>query len=237
MGFALIRIDHDADRHADLYPPLDHMKGDLDGCLHTNRKLGAIVGGRNAFHENQELVAAQPGNEISSACLGTHAVRHFADHLVAAGVTERFIDGLEAIDIDEEHRDAFPGSRGRSPVVDSRNRLIQPRFEAQPVGQAGQRIEHRDPARFVIDRPQLRFGALERFHQLRAAAIQPAIDDRTEQRARQQERGCEHREIADLGSIERRGGEADRVRGNARRAHGQQMHAAEAGLSADAGPS
>ena len=35
VGLALIRIDHDADRHADLYPPLVYMKRYLDGFLHA----------------------------------------------------------------------------------------------------------------------------------------------------------------------------------------------------------
>ena len=52
-----------------------------------------------------ELVATHPGHGVTFAnCLGEFA-RHLLEQLIAAGVPDRVVDRLEAVEIEEHNRD------------------------------------------------------------------------------------------------------------------------------------
>ncbi len=84
--------------------------------------------------EDHELVAARPADEIDSANAGLEAPRDLAQHFVAGTVSERVVDRLEAVEVEEQDREA--------PAVGlrSRDRIRQPLFEREAVRQAGQPV-------------------------------------------------------------------------------------------------
>ena len=53
--------------------------------------------------DHHELVAAQPGQDVGGAQPVAQAPRHDLQHLVADVVAQRVVDGLEAVEVDEQH--------------------------------------------------------------------------------------------------------------------------------------
>ena len=73
-------------------------------------RLGAVA----PADEDRELVAAQPREQILLAHLAREALRDLAQQVVAALVAEDVVDLLEAVEVDEQQREAV-GRRASSP--------------------------------------------------------------------------------------------------------------------------
>ena len=56
-------------------------------------------------HDHDELVAAESSDAIAEAHRLADARGDFADHFIAGGMRERFVDDLEVVEVDEEHPD------------------------------------------------------------------------------------------------------------------------------------
>src|SRR5512144_2946007 len=77
-----------------------------------------------------ELVAPQARTRVRSPKRGTHDLRHFAQHLVAGRVSQRVIDRLKIIEIQEQNGDrltvAFPTIEGVLYAVMEQGAVRQP---------------------------------------------------------------------------------------------------------------
>ena len=98
---------------------------DALGDAHRGRRL------IDADEQDGELVTAQPRGDIAGAEALADAVGDGAQQLVTRGMAEAVVDGLEVIDVDEEHADVLPRLR---------QRLLDAGAEEEPVRHAGQRI-------------------------------------------------------------------------------------------------
>jgi hypothetical protein len=88
-----------------------------------------------ALVENDhELVAAEARHHIARPQREAQPVRHFEQEQVAGLVTQRIVDDLEPIEIDEQHR--------KTMIVALRgvDRLAQQRVEGFAVRQVGQAV-------------------------------------------------------------------------------------------------
>jgi hypothetical protein len=139
VGLALFRMQHDADRARDLQLLAHHVEGLGDRAQHAVgglRAFGAVV---HAFEQQQELVAADARHGVALARGLAQPVRGGAQDLVAGRVAEGIVDRLEAVEVDEEHRDALFHLQLVGPLH-AQQRVAQPVFEQHAVGQAGQCI-------------------------------------------------------------------------------------------------
>ena len=84
--------------------------------------------------QDQELVAAEPGDDLGRAVGRFEATRHGHEDLVAHLVAEPVVDGLEAVEVEDEH-----GDRARS-ALPLGQRVGEAVREQRPVGQARQRV-------------------------------------------------------------------------------------------------
>ena len=67
---------------------------------------------RRPRQQHGELVAAQPRHD-SAARSGRRTPAHLAQRLVADGVAERVVDVLEAVDVEQRHRERLRLARAR----------------------------------------------------------------------------------------------------------------------------
>ncbi len=56
--------------------------------------------------ENNELIATNPGGHVACSQRGLKAGRQIDEHSITGGVTQGVVHGLEAVDIEEQHREA-----------------------------------------------------------------------------------------------------------------------------------
>ncbi len=101
---------------------------------HMRRPLGAGAG-----QDENELVAAEPGDRILVAQDMAQAPGDLDQQFVADAVTERVIDVLETIDVHEDQRQRF------GVAFDAAQCLADAIGQQAAVGQAGQRVEMRQP--------------------------------------------------------------------------------------------
>ena len=92
-------------------------------CARSSRVMDAF----DLFADHNELVAAETSNGVSFAYRGSDAGYGLDEELVADGVAEGVVDGLEPVKIDEQH--------AAHPTVSSNpgEGLIEPICEHQPV--------------------------------------------------------------------------------------------------------
>ncbi len=95
---------------------------------------GLALGVEQVLAQDDELVAAQAGHRVAGAQHLAEPIGHTDDQLVAGRMAGHVVDGLEAVDVDEEdgRADGAPGGG-----VDGLGQALE---EEDPVGQAGQRV-------------------------------------------------------------------------------------------------
>ena len=84
-----------------------------------------------AVEQDRELVAAEARDGVGRAHALAQALGDRDEQLVADRVAERVVDGLEVVDVDEQHGDGRIGLR---------ERLVDAVDEQRAVGQPGQRV-------------------------------------------------------------------------------------------------
>ena len=117
---------------------LEHARGERGG---GNRLLGPDL-------QDGELVAAQSRHDIAAAYAVAQALADGLEDLVAAGMAERIVDILEAIEIERQHR------HGRT-ALGLVEFLAQALAQVQAVGQIGQRIVVGEVRHAGLDAPLL----------------------------------------------------------------------------------
>src|SRR5690606_34665330 len=101
VAVAGIERDADAGRDAAL---LTHDLDRLDrGGEQLARDLRGLRRTPNPLDEHDELIAAEPGDDIRAPETTFEALRDLLEQPVAGLVAERVVDQLEAIEIDEQH--------------------------------------------------------------------------------------------------------------------------------------
>ena len=180
----------------------------------------------HVLEQQQEFVAAHARHGIAFARLEPQAVGRAAQYQVAGRVAERVIDGLEAIEVHEQHRQTIDHAFVIG-AVQPQQRLAQPVLEQQPVGQAGQGVRKGAVLQFVVGGLEPRIALLQRFGQALGRALQPRVENRGEQRADQQHAGRHHHQHREAGAAELARAQAHRAHEKARRGHAGVMHAAD----------
>ncbi len=131
--------DADAGRDADLGAALDQIRlGEGDpqpvGDLEDAVLAGGGVAGAVADDERGELVAAEAGRGVPGADGVLEPAGGLDQQLVAGLVADGVVDGLEAVEVDEEHGGARVGD---SPAGEG---LLDALGEQGAVGQVGERV-------------------------------------------------------------------------------------------------
>ena len=80
---------------------------------------------------DDELVAAEAGDQVAGAHRRAQPVGHLDEQLVAGGVAERVVDDLEVVQVQEQ---------AGQPAAPGRNRSATSLASSVAVGQAGQRV-------------------------------------------------------------------------------------------------
>src|SRR5258708_1606059 len=133
-GGTVLRVDADTGTYGKTEPFASHIDrfGEEEGDLADGgQKFLPVVG---FLQQKNELVATDAGGEPAFAHRLAEAAADHLEDRIADSVAERVVKGLEAIDIDENDREAFGGDGTAS---DSR---IEPLVHQQPVGEAGEGI-------------------------------------------------------------------------------------------------
>ena len=116
--------------------------------------LGHELGGLLAGHvvaQDGELVAAEAGDDVGRAHGRAQPVGHRDQQPVAGGVAEAVVHHLEAVEVEEQHRDALVALRRRRCQLAARARSTK----CSAVGQAGERIVDRLVRERLTARPAL----------------------------------------------------------------------------------
>lgn len=98
------------------------------------RQLGGFVGLFDIGLDQGELVAAEAGEGAQAATVGPQAIGQGQQQLVAGLVAELFVDALEVVEADTEHRDPALQAAG----IDQD--LVQLLLQLLAVGQAGEKV-------------------------------------------------------------------------------------------------
>ena len=94
-----------------------------------------------AAEQHDELVAAEPGDEVACAAGRDGAAGDLDEHQVADGVAGPVVDQLEAVEVEQEQRRARARGGG----------ALQPLAEQGPVRQAGQAVGVRGGAQLALE--------------------------------------------------------------------------------------
>ncbi len=103
-------------------------------------ETGGVVGGMDVLLEHHEFVAAEPRHEVLRPQHLAQPVGDGAQQLVAAGMTERVVDLLELVEVDEQQRRQLLG------VMRNRQQTLDLVAEIDPVGQRRQFVVARQMA-------------------------------------------------------------------------------------------
>ena len=137
--------------------------------------LGGLDRGRqvlDVLEQDRELVAAEPRGGVGRADAGRDPLRHLEQHAVADGVTEAVVDGLEVVEIDEQHRHADALAQGPG------HRVAHALVEQRAVGQMGDRIVEGLVGELLLERLALGdVAAVEHDPADRAVAEQVGVQD------------------------------------------------------------
>jgi hypothetical protein len=115
------------------------------------------VARRQVADEDEELVAALPGDEVAGPHGGAQAVGHLAQQIVAEIVPERIVDALEVVEVGERER-ARAARRPRG--IDG---LVERGLEGGAVRQPGERVVVGEEGHHL---PARRHGCARRRHPL-----------------------------------------------------------------------
>ncbi len=109
VGFLAAQRNADACGERNLAPGNPH--GFADGLDDVFGNPGGIHFAVDVFDQHREFVATQPGDRVTGSQVVSQAARERREHFIARPVTERVVDRLEVVDVDEHRGHAVPGSR------------------------------------------------------------------------------------------------------------------------------
>ncbi|MNU99272.1 hypothetical protein D3C71_894000 [compost metagenome] len=132
---AVLGVDGDAHtaRHVQLVPFHRVALADERNQAPLHQLLHILAPGHVAHHHH-ELVAAQAADRVAAAHGLREAPGHRAQQAVADVVTQRVVDGLEAVQVDEQHSHLLARDRRL------RQRHLQTLHAQRTVGQLGEHV-------------------------------------------------------------------------------------------------
>ena len=90
-------------------PPISN--GVSSALQRSARDLLGFLGSAMSLEEHAELVAAEPGARVAAAAgMPSSRAADADEQLVAGGVAEAVVDGLEVVEVDEQHRELLAAS-------------------------------------------------------------------------------------------------------------------------------
>jgi hypothetical protein len=136
----------------------DHQLGALDDQRRPHDLEDALGDGMLAvmahvLEEDGELVAAQAGDGVDRPQALPDPLGHLDQQLVPGGVAEAVVDGLEAVEVQEQHRDGRHQARG------ARQRQAEAVEEQRPVRQLCERVVQGGAGELLGDGLGLQAGA------------------------------------------------------------------------------
>ena len=102
------------------------------------------------FEQDRELVAAEAGGGVGGPDARGDALSDLEQDPVAGGVAEAVVDGLEVVEVDEQH--SHPDAVAEGP----RDRVADALVEQRPVGEVGDRIVEGLVGELLLERLALR---------------------------------------------------------------------------------
>ncbi len=138
------RCDRDADAGADPQP----AAVDLDRlCDRVEHLVAGPAGGLDVGvgADDDELVTADPGDDVGRAGQRAQPLRDPGEHLVAEHVAVDVVDGLELVEVDVQHGDRAVA------VARVGEGLGEPVGQVRAVGQPGQRVVHGHPDQLGLE--------------------------------------------------------------------------------------
>ena len=113
----------------------------------TRRPADGVVDVADVRAEDHELVTREPADHVALADGRLEPPGQLEEELVAAGVAERVVDQLEAVEVDEEHGEVGLVLHGDHQLA------LELVVEERPVAEAGERVVVGEPV-------ELRLGGL-----------------------------------------------------------------------------
>jgi hypothetical protein len=109
-------------------------EGGLQGLEYLPRHVDRVLDPAHSGQQQRELVPPEAGDGVVVAQAFAKPLRHVLEQAVAAGVAERVVDHLEAVDVHEQ--------QGQPLAVAARvvDRHLEAVPEEEPVRQAGQGV-------------------------------------------------------------------------------------------------
>ena len=126
------RRHRDADAGADLDQVIVDLVALAEMIDDAPGETGGVLVRSDVLLEHHEFVAAEPRHEILRAQHLAQPVGDRAQQLVAAGMTERVVDLLELIEVDEQQCRQLLG------IMRNRQKTLDLVAEIDPVGKRGQ---------------------------------------------------------------------------------------------------
>ena len=169
-GRAVLRRDRDADAGPHDAAEAAFLHFDQDAVEEPLRGLGHLQLVVDDREDRDELVAAEPSDEVVAPDAVAHPTTRLDQRLVADRVAEGVVDRLEAVEVDEQHADPSRAALGRS------ERVVEMTQRRGARGQVGERIDRALTQRFglvLVAQQQPSDGAADRPRNLvvrRAAA-------------------------------------------------------------------
>ena len=141
---AVARVDADADAADRREFVAEHVHRQQQGFQQFRRQHGGGAALRDVRHQDHEFVAAQARHRVALAHDAGQAPPGFDDDVVARLVAEAVVDGLEAVEIDEQYRHLVLRA------VRQRQRLVEAVHQQAAVGQAGEHVVAGHVAQLVL---------------------------------------------------------------------------------------
>ncbi len=134
----------DTDARADPDRTIRQLERELQGVQDALRGPTRLIRSVQVVDEDRELVASEPGDGVEIAKRGAEALRDRDEQCVAGEVAEAVVDCLEAVEIDDHHREVAAGARAAG------QRVLEPVVEEAAVGQGRERVVHRLVAHHLL---------------------------------------------------------------------------------------
>ena len=99
---AVLGVEADADAQGDIEGPAVQIDGPLAGLGQLFGHQGGVAGAFHGVQDQGELIAPEAGERVALAHLATQAPRRFLQHPIPGQVSQAVIDGLEAVQIQEQ---------------------------------------------------------------------------------------------------------------------------------------
>ena len=105
----------------------------------------ASFGSASVVDQHRELVAAEPRGGVAGAQAAREPLAHDRSSVVARRVAEAVVDGLEVVEVDEQHGELA------AVALEPRRRVVDAVAEQRLVGEAGQRVVERLVGQLVLE--------------------------------------------------------------------------------------